>query len=348
MLVLGIETSCDETAVAVVEVETRRILAQQIHSQIAENAPYGGVVPELAARAHLERLPQLTQACLHEAFPDCPLHPSPCTLVDAVAATVAPGLTTALLVGSTFAKTLALTLGKPFLAAHHLEGHALSPMLADPALNPPYLLLLVSGGHTQLLMVHAVGHYEQLGTTLDDAAGECFDKVGKLLGLPHPAGPQIEQLAALSPAPCSLSPALPFPKNDGTLDFSFSGLKTAVRDLLASTNPPPAAAIAAAFQTRVAEILAKKTGLALKRTDAKILVAAGGVAANQTIRQALAHTAQTHGTRFTAPPPNLCTDNAAMIAFAAGLRHQAGLPGGDLTTRPIPRHPLTAAWPPAP
>jgi N6-L-threonylcarbamoyladenine synthase len=355
MLVLGIETSCDETAVAVVDIERRQILAQQIYSQVAEHAPYKGVVPEIASRAHLERLPALTQECLKQAFPAYNLTPNTYNLaagIDAIAATVGPGLTTALLVGTTFGKTLAVALGKPFLAAHHLEGHALSPMLGNPDLKPPYLLLLVSGGHTQLVMVNKVGSYDVLGSTVDDAVGEAFDKVGQMLNLPYPPGPQVEKLAAEGD-PSIIK--LPFPKNDRSLDFSFAGLKTAVYEHLTDKKHPKAATdrhhnanIAAAFQQACITILAKKTGLALAQTGAKILVAAGGVAANHGIRQALEDKAKKHGATFFAPPLGLCTDNAAMIAFAAGMRHLAGLPGGNLSTRPIPRHPLGQSWPPTP
>lgn len=330
MLVLGIETSCDETAAAVVDASARRILSTVLYSQIKEHATYQGVIPEIASRAHLERLPHLMEQALAEAS----VQPRQ---LDAIAATTGPGLTTALMMGSTYAKTLALALGKPFLATNHIEGHALSPHLTDPALTFPYLLLLVSGGHTQVVMVHTPGHYEMLGTTVDDAAGECFDKTGKLLGLPHPAGPAIEQLAKQG-NPDAI--ALPFPKNDGSLDFSFSGLKTAVRDIVTTTPHLVPADLAASFQHRVATIFAKKCGLALTQTKAPTLVAAGGVAANQAIRHALAETCHAHGATFSAPPPSLCTDNAAMIAYAAGLRHLNRLETGGLATPVRPRWPL--------
>jgi len=340
MIVFGVETSCDETATAVVDISARRILAQHIYSQYAEHAPYKGVVPELASRAHLERLPILAAATLKDSGLTWPA-------IDAFAATVGPGLTTALVVGATFAKTLAVAQGKPFLAANHIEGHALSPLLAQDesghALaaafleeNQPYLLLLVTGGHCQLVNVTAVGEYQTLGTTLDDAPGECFDKVGKMLGLPHPAGPAIEKLAATG------TPAipLPHPKHDKSLDFSFSGLKTAVKDLLAAhpqTNP---ADMAASFQTMVAEVLARKTGLAIAQTGARHVVVAGGVAANKAIRAALQQACAAAGAAFTAPPLVLCTDNAAMVAYAAGLRRTAHLSTGSLATAVLPRWPL--------
>jgi N6-L-threonylcarbamoyladenine synthase len=338
MLVLGIETSCDETAAAVVDVPARRILSNVLYSQYKEHAAYGGVVPELASRAHLERLPALITQALAEARLQY-------AGLSAIAATTGPGLTTALLMGATFGKTLALSLGKPFLPTNHIEGHALSPHLTDPTLGFPYLLLLVSGGHTQLVMVRGVGRYETLGTTADDAAGEGFDKVGKLLGLPHPAGPAIEALAG-DGNPAAIP--LPLPKNDKSLDFSFSGLKTAVRDLLANHPGVNRADLAASFQSTVAHILARKVGKALEHTGAQVLVAAGGVAANQAVRAALAETCAKNGARFSAPPPSLCTDNAAMIAYAAGLRLlkegqnplTQTLPYGNLATSTRPRWPL--------
>lgn len=332
MLVLAIETSCDETAAAVVDIQARRILGSALYSQYKEHEAYQGVIPEIASRAHLERLPHLVQ----QALSDAKVQPAQ---LDALAATTGPGLTTALLMGSTFAKTMALALGKPFLATNHIEGHAVSPHLTDPTLEFPYLLLLVSGGHTQLVMVHDVGNYQLLGNTRDDAAGECFDKVGKLLGLPHPAGPQIEQLAKQGQP----SVPLPFPMNDGSLDFSFSGLKTACRDLIQHSNTPALqhSDIAASLQTQIATIFAKKCRNALKQTQAPVLVAAGGVAANSAIRQALADMCAAAGVRFSAPPLHLCTDNAAMIAYAAGLRHLNGLDTGTLDTPVRPRWPLT-------
>lgn len=329
MIVLGIETSCDETAAAVVDVAARKILGSAVHTQLAEHAPYGGVVPEIASRAHLQRLPALTEHALKESGLNW-------SQIDAIAATTGPGLTTALVIGSTFAKTLAVGLNKPFLATNHIEGHALTPHLTNPELTFPFLLLLVSGGHCQLVMVENVGHYRQLGTTVDDAVGECFDKVGKLLNLPHPAGPAIEQLAKTG-NPKAVP--LPFPMNDGSLNFSFSGLKTAVRDLLHTSHQSPITShdLAASFQATCAKILAKKSALALQQTGAKHLVAAGGVAANLTIRAALEEAAQKHGATFTAPPLKLCTDNAVMIAYAAGLRALSGLPTGTLATAPRPR-----------
>jgi N6-L-threonylcarbamoyladenine synthase len=253
-----------------------------------------------------------------------------------------------LVVGSTFAKSLAVALNKPFLAANHIEGHALSPLLADNAqplaeafLNQgqPYLLLLVTGGHCQLVQVAKPGHYTTLGTTLDDAVGECFDKVGKLMGLPHPAGPAIEQLARQG-NPAAIT--LPHPRTENPLAFSFSGLKTAVRELLVKNPDISMPDLAASFQTTVATILARKTDLAIRQTASKHVVVAGGVAANATIRTALQQVCTSHNTTFTVPPLILCTDNAAMIAYAAGLRHMQGLETGSLTTRVLPRWPLEA------
>lgn len=336
MKIFAVETSCDETATALVDVPARRIIAQHIYSQIPEHTPYGGVVPELASRAHLAHLPHLAQQTMAASglsWAD----------VDAIAATVGPGLTTALVVGTTFAKTLALAQNKPFLAANHIEGHALSPLLtptgdalADSFLthNQPYLLLLVTGGHCQLVWVQGVGQYQTLGTTLDDAVGEAFDKVGKLLGLPHPAGPAIEKLAATG-NPSGVP--LPLPQTQNPLDFSFSGLKTAVRELLGK-HPP--ANLAAAFQATAATLLARKTERAIKQTGAAHVVVAGGVAANTAIRAALQAVCAEHNATFTAPPLILCTDNAAMVAYAAGLRHSQNLPTGTLATRVLPRWPL--------
>lgn len=333
MLLFGIETSCDETATAIVDAATRTIVAQQVYSQVKEHAPYGGVIPELAARAHVERLLPLTQQTLTQAgltWKD--LH--------GLTATVAPGLTTALLMGRTFAQGLALATGLPFYPAHHLEGHALSPMLGSATLAPPYLLLLVSGGHTQLIHVPQVGTYHLLGTSVDDAAGECFDKVGKLLALPHPAGPALEALAATG-NPTAIP--FPVPRLQNPLNFSFSGLKTAVRDYLAKHPTAPRADVAASFQHTAAKILSETTARALKETALPTLVAGGGVAANSTIRAALEATAKAHGATFHAAPLPLCTDNAAMIAFATGQRLLHGLPPLPPDVRP--RWPLSELTP---
>lgn len=341
MKILALETSADDTAVAVVNLAPNgvgTVLGQAIYTQAAEHQKYGGIVPELASRAHQAHLKDLVNTTLQQAKLTLPE-------VDAIAATTGPGLTTALAMGASFGKTLALALGKPFLATNHIEGHALSPLLAEDGTlaeaflnhHQPYLLLLVTGGHTQLILVRAVGEYHLLGTTADDAVGECFDKAGALLQLPHPAGPKIEQLAQ-DGNPHTL--AFPHPRTAGPLDFSFSGLKTAVRQAI-ERGSHSSSDIAASLQHTAAQLLAEKLRLALQHTGAQHAVVAGGVAANQTIRAALQQVCATAKVTFTAPPLSLCTDNAAMIAYTAGLRHQAGLPeGGGLAAPLHPRWPL--------
>jgi tRNA N6-adenosine threonylcarbamoyltransferase len=317
-LILGIESSCDETAAALVTTG-RHILAHRIAGQEAAHRPYGGVVPEIAARAHVEILPRLIEETLAEAG-------IALGEVDAVAATAGPGLIGGVMVGLVIAKGLALAAGKPLIAVNHLEGHALSPMLSDPDLAFPYLLLLVSGGHCQLLLVEGVGHYRRLATTIDDAAGEAFDKSAKLLGLGFPGGPAVERAAAAGDAL-----AVPLPRPLAGSDephFSFAGLKSAVlraRD----SGKYSAADIAASFQQAVADCLVDRTARAIAAAaGATALVVAGGVAANQAIRAALTDLAAANGLPFVAPPPWLCTDNAAMIAWAGALRFEAGLVDG--------------------
>ena len=317
-LILGIESSCDETAAALVTAD-RRILAHRLAGQEAAHRPFGGVVPEIAARAHVEILPRLIEETLAEAgvaLAD----------VDAIAATAGPGLIGGVMVGLVTAKGLALASGKPLVALNHLEGHALSPMLSDPDLAFPYLLLLVSGGHCQLLLVEGVGRYRRLATTVDDAAGEAFDKSAKLLGLGFPGGPAIERAAAAGD-----SKAVPLPRpllGSDEPHFSFAGLKSAVlraRDSgrYADTD------IAASFQQAVVDCLVDRTRRALAAAKgATALVVAGGVAANGAIRAALADLAGANGLPFVAPPMWLCTDNAAMIAWAGALRLDAGLTDG--------------------
>jgi N6-L-threonylcarbamoyladenine synthase len=314
-LILGIESSCDETAAALVSAD-RRILAHRLAGQEAAHRPYGGVVPEIAARAHVEILPRLIGEALAEAgvaLAD----------VDAVAATAGPGLIGGVMVGLMTAKGLALAAGKPLIAVNHLEGHALSPMLGDPGLAFPYLLLLVSGGHCQLLFVEGVGRYRRLATTIDDAAGEAFDKTAKLLGLGYPGGPAVERAAASGDAR-----AVPLPRPLAGSDephFSFAGLKSAV--LRAKESGLHADAdIAASFQQAVVDCLIDRTRRALGRAEgATALVVAGGVAANGAIRAALTDLAHAHDLPFAAPPLWLCTDNAAMIGWAGALRFEAGL-----------------------
>ena len=317
-LILGIESSCDETAAALVASD-RRILAHRLAGQEAAHRPYGGVVPEIAARAHVEILPRLVEEALAEAGVSL-------GDVDAIAATAGPGLIGGVMVGLLTAKGLALATGKPLVAVNHLEGHALSPMLADPDLAFPYLLLLVSGGHCQLLFVEGVGRYRRLATTIDDAAGEAFDKTAKLLGLAYPGGPAVERVAAAGEAA-----AVPLPRplvGSDEPHFSFAGLKSAVLRAKESGRHADAD-IAASFQQAVVDCLVDRTRRAIGAAPgATALVVAGGVAANQAIRAALADLAHRHDLPFVAPPLWLCTDNAAMIGWAGALRFGAGLIDG--------------------
>ena len=326
-LILGIESSCDETAAALVTGD-RVIRAHQLAGQEAAHRPFGGVVPEIAARAHVEILTPLVEAALAEAG---------VTLadVDAIAATAGPGLIGGVMVGLVTGKALALAAGKPLIAVNHLEGHALSPRLADPDLEFPYLLLLVSGGHCQLLLVEGVGAYRRLATTIDDAAGEAFDKTAKLLGLGFPGGPAVEK-AALAGDP----KAVPLPRplvGSAEPHFSFAGLKSAVLRARDSGKYRPED-IAAAFQQAVVDCLIDRTKRQLPEIHATALVVAGGVAANTAVRTALQQLAADHGLRFVAPPLWLCTDNAAMIAWAGAERFRAGL------TDPLDA-PARARWP---
>jgi len=316
-LILGLESSCDDSAAALVTAD-RRILAQAVVGQSAAHQPYGGVVPEIAARAHVEILPGLIRDVLREAQLSI-------RNVDAVAATAGPGLIGGVMVALLAGKGLALAAGKPLIAVNHLEGHALSPRLVDPDLCFPYLLLLISGGHCQLLEVGGVGDYRRLATTIDDAAGEAFDKAAKLLGLGYPGGPAIEALAA-----SGNSGAVPLPRplvGSPEPHFSFAGLKSAVQRAVASGDFLPQD-VAASFQQAVVDCLVDRTRLALQRSDAPALVVAGGVAANGAIRNALAALADAHGRRFSVPPAWLCTDNAAMIGWAGAERFAAGLCDG--------------------
>jgi N6-L-threonylcarbamoyladenine synthase len=326
-LILGLESSCDDSAAALVTGD-RRILAQAVVGQNSAHQPFGGVVPEIAARAHVEILPALIEQVLGEAK---------VTIgdVDAIAATAGPGLIGGVMVALLAGKGLALAAGKPLIAVNHLEGHALSPRLIDPGLGFPYLLLLVSGGHCQLLEVRGVGEYRRLATTIDDAAGEAFDKAAKLLGLGYPGGPAIEGLAkAGDPS------AVPLPRplvGSGEPHFSFAGLKSAVQRTVASGDFAPED-IAASFQQAVVDCLVDRTALALRTCDAPALVVAGGVAANSAIRSALADLAERERRAFSVPPAWLCTDNAAMIAWAGAERYAAGkMDGLDAPAR--------ARWP---
>lgn len=329
-LVLGIESSCDETAAALVDSD-RRILAQVIASQDADHAPYGGVVPEIAARAHVERLPGLIKKVLDDAdvaLADC----------DAIAATAGPGLIGGVLVGLVTAKALAMASDRPLLAINHLEGHALSPRLADPALQFPYALLLVSGGHCQILRVSGVGQYQRLATTIDDALGEAFDKTAKILGLGYPGGPAVERLAREGNAS-----AVPLPRpllRSKEPHFSFAGLKSAVlraHDSGAYRD----ADIAASFQQAALDCILDRLACAFAQmADVTALVVAGGVAANQAVRRALEQFAAARSLPFIAPPMALCTDNAAMIAWAGLERLATGAAGDPLDFRALPRWPL--------
>jgi N6-L-threonylcarbamoyladenine synthase len=313
-LILGLESSCDDSAVALVTGDGQ-ILAQAVIGQNAAHQPYGGVVPEIAARAHVEILPALIRRVLDDAKLSV-------GEVDAIAATAGPGLIGGVMVALLAGKGLALAAGKPLIAVNHLEGHALSPRLVDPDLDFPYLLLLVSGGHCQLLEVRGVGNYRRLATTIDDAVGEAFDKAAKLLGLDYPGGPAIEQLAKSGDAA-----AVPLPRplvGSPEPHFSFAGLKSAVQRAVAS-GQYCREDIAASFQQAVVDCLVDRTAVALGKTEAPALVVAGGVAANQAIRRALAGLAEAHDRRFSVPPAWLCTDNAAMIAWAGAERLAAGL-----------------------
>ncbi|OLP56176.1 tRNA (adenosine(37)-N6)-threonylcarbamoyltransferase complex transferase subunit TsaD [Rhizobium rhizosphaerae] len=342
-LILGIETSCDETAAAVVARApdgTGRIVSDVVLSQIAEHSAYGGVVPEIAARAHVDALDGLVKAALAQAG---------VTLgdVDAVAATAGPGLIGGLLVGLMTGKAIARAAGKPLYAINHLEGHALTARLTD-GLAFPYLMLLVSGGHTQLVLVKGIGDYERWGTTIDDALGEAFDKTAKLLGLPYPGGPAVEAAALTGDAD-----RFAFPRplvGEARLDFSFSGLKTAVRQAaqaIAPLSDQDVADICASFQKAITRTLKDRIGRGLARyrqlpQGAPALVVAGGVAANKAIRQMLQGLCTEHGVRFVAPPMSLCTDNAAMIAWAGAERLAFDLAPDPLSASPRSRWPLDA------
>ncbi len=314
-LVLGIETSCDETGVALY-CSQRGLLAQALHSQVLMHADYGGVVPELASRDHIRRLLPLTAQVLSEAS----VHKSE---LDAIAFTEGPGLAGALLVGAAFGSSLAWALGIPALGIHHLEGHLLSPLLSVDPPAFPFLALLVSGGHTQLLAVRSLGSYELIGDTLDDAAGEAFDKSAKLLGLGYPGGPAIAALARQG-RPGIFKLPRPMLRTEN-LDFSFSGLKTAVLTRVKRGIADDQARCDLAYEVEAAivEVLLTKSLAALKATRLSRLVVAGGVSANSSLREALTQAQTRHGFDVFFPELELCTDNGAMIAFAGALRLQA-------------------------
>ncbi len=337
MLVLGIETSCDETAAAVVS-DRREILADLVRSQIAAHAPYGGIVPEIAARAHLDHLDPLIRAALEKAgvgLDD----------LDGIAATAGPGLVGGLIVGVMTAKAIAAARGVPFVAVNHLEGHALSARLVSD-IEFPYLVLLVSGGHCQLLIAYSVGRYRRLGTTIDDAVGEAFDKAAKMLGLPYPGGPEIERAAEHGNAEAYDLPR-PLLGAPGC-HFSFSGLKTALRRLIAKLPQPldarTVADVAASFQAAVGDEIVDRCRHAIEifraeHPQARDLVVAGGVAANRSLRARLEALCAETGFRLAAPPQKLCTDNAAMIAWAGIERLRLGL-SDSLDAAVRPRWPL--------
>jgi N6-L-threonylcarbamoyladenine synthase len=329
MLILGIETSCDETGLALLDSEAG-LLADAVHSQVEMHRAYGGVVPELASRDHIRRtLPLLDQvlADAHRSLAD----------IDAIAVTTGPGLAGALLVGTSIAYALGYALNRPVVPVHHLEGHLLSPLLAKPAPSFPFIALLVSGGHTQLMRVSGLGDYVLLGETLDDAAGEAFDKTAQLLGLSYPGGPAVSRLAEFG-----TPGAVTFPRpmiSSGDFNFSFSGLKTAVLTAVRRAGnlcEQVRADIARAFVDAVVEVLAHKTFAALAAEKLSTLVIAGGVGANRQLRERLSEMARARGVALFFPPPELCTDNGAMIAVAglARLRAQGGTAARSFAVRP--------------
>ena len=342
MIVLGIETSCDETAAAIVQDSpdpAQRILSNVVHSQHNEHRPFGGVVPEIAARSHLQHVDQIISAAMTDAAVGF-------NELDAVAATGGPGLIGGVIVGVMSAKAIALAKSIPFLAINHLAGHALTARLTHNV-DFPYLLLLVSGGHTQLLIVNGVAEYERLGTTLDDAVGEAFDKSAKLLGLGYPGGPEIEKAAARGDAQ-----KITFPrpmKGRASCNFSFSGLKTAVRAKVQELTELGISRIdiqniCASFQSAVADVIADRTLRAAEVFKCKYpagrhMVVAGGVAANLSLRKSLENAASEAGLELIVPPPQLCTDNGAMIAWTGLERMAIGL-NSDLAFAPRPRWPL--------
>lgn len=337
MIVLGVETSCDETGVALIDSD-RGVLADALYSQVEMHRAYGGVVPELASRDHVRRLLPLVERVLADARVGLPQ-------IDAIAVTAGPGLVGALLVGASFGHALGFALGRPVVDVHHMEGHLLSPLLAEPKPEFPFVALLVSGGHTQLLRVDDFGRYQLLGETMDDAVGEAFDKTAQLLGLDYPGGPAVSRLADYG-----VPGAFSFPRpmlHSRDLNFSFSGLKTAV--LTASRTAgnlceQVRADIARAFVDAVVEVLVRKAFAALRQTGLRRLVVAGGVGANRQLRESLVAEGQRHGVALHFPPPQLCTDNGAMIAMAGLARLGTGIAmSTPLSFNVRPRWPLGAS-----
>jgi N6-L-threonylcarbamoyladenine synthase len=329
MLVLGLETSCDETGLALFDSE-KGLLGQVLHSQIALHAEYGGVVPELASRDHVRKMIPLLEALLAQTQ----LKKSD---INAIAFTRGPGLMGALMTGALFGRTLAFSLGIPAIGVHHMEGHLLAPLLSDRPPEFPFVALLVSGGHTQLMAAYGIGQYELLGESIDDAAGEAFDKVAKMMGLPYPGGPNIAKIAE-SGDPQSFT--LPRPMLHQGLDFSFSGMKTAVLNQYKKVEGQGREAdLAASFQEAMVDTLVKKCLRALKQTGLQRLVIAGGVSANQALRLRLEQELKRMGATVYYAEPALCTDNGAMIAFAGWQRLRAGQ-CDDLSVTTTPRWPM--------
>lgn len=336
MLVLGIESSCDETGVALYDTEQGCLLAQTLHTQMAMHAEYGGVVPELASRDHIRRLLPLTERCLkmaHKTYQQ----------IDAIGFTQGPGLGGALLVGAAFANALAFSLGKPVIEVHHLEGHLLSPLLSEKEIDFPFVALLVSGGHTQLMAVHGIGQYQLLGESVDDAAGEAFDKTAKLLGLPYPGGAKLAQLAEQGQSRFDLPrPML----HSGDLNMSFSGLKTAVLTQVNRLNQQYPQGLpenircdlCRSFEDAVIDVLFAKSAQALQQTDFSRLIVAGGVGANHALRTKL----NTLPAKVYFPKGEWCTDNGAMIAFAAAMHLNQAQKAGAFSVKP--RWPLNQAF----
>ncbi len=341
MKVLGLETSCDETGLAIYDSEINEgkggVLAEVLYSQVELHATYGGVVPELASRDHIRKLTPL----LNELFDKASIDK---TQIDAVAYTRGPGLIGALMTGALYGRTLAFGLGVPAIGVHHMEGHLLAPLLSENhSLDFPFISLLVSGGHTLLLHAKALGDYEILGESIDDAAGECFDKTAKMLNLPYPGGPNVARLASVGDP---LRYELPRPMLHKGLDFSFSGMKTAVHNLIkdtegSQTDDTVRADICASFEWAMVDLLVKKCVKALKQTHLKQLVIAGGVSANQRLRQTLEQELHKIGAQVFYAPSHLCTDNGAMIAYAGYCRLQAGQQDA-LSVQCIPRWDMTS------